>query len=149
LLQKLEAKGQMDDWNRELRQIDPYLELVFAPENATAPGLRPGRYHVLRHNPGAPLSLIPIETPEGEFKEPDSSLLDELRRADLWRDEAVRDRKKRQEALERSERRRKAREFEERQEEIEYRIKVKESPGVLVSDVPWTWRAHARKAKHG
>jgi hypothetical protein len=87
LLNHVELKGKLDYWNRELKRIDPYLELVKANDNASMPGLKPGYFHVLRHNPGAPPSVIVHEGPNGEFREPDSGLFEELKRKDMWRDE--------------------------------------------------------------
>jgi hypothetical protein len=127
----------LKDWNRELKQVDPYLELVFAPEAADAPGLVPGRYHLLRHNPGGPPSLIPLQGPEGEFREPDSSLFQLLRESDLWNDQAERARRKTAEALERAKERRRQREREQRVEELVGRAKARFEPSVLVKGVPW------------
>jgi hypothetical protein len=137
-LQRMVLKhAALKDWNRELKQIDPYLELVFAPESADAPGLVPGRYHLLRHNPGAVPSLIPLQGPEGEFREPDSSIFQLLRESDLWNDQAERARRKTQEKLDQARERRRQREHEQRVEEMVGRAKARFEPGVLVKGVPW------------
>ena len=148
LLRAVELQHQLEAWNRELRQVDPYLQLVKAHDDASdVPGLRPGYYHVLRHNPGAPPSLIPIEGPDGSFREPDSSLFDMLRRSDMWNHEAERDRRVRGRRLEQAQQAREARERAERKEEALLRLKALEEPGVAFTDRPWTYRAGARRAK--
>jgi hypothetical protein len=56
-------------------------------ENAPARyGMKPGFFHVRRQNdPPAANTYIPIQTPEGGFREPDSGVLDELRHMDMWK----------------------------------------------------------------
>lgn len=69
----------MDDFNRELKAIDPYLELVKAKETIEAgTPLKPGYWHIIRHNPGAPPSILTIEGPDGEYVEPDSGVYRQL-----------------------------------------------------------------------
>jgi hypothetical protein len=70
-----------------LQALDPRLDLVFVTDRADPEyGVKPGRWHVVRKNdPPAPDSYIAIETPEGGYREPDSGVLEELRRRDLWR----------------------------------------------------------------
>ncbi len=64
-------QDEMRAFNVELQQIDPYLELVKAKETVE-PGsaLRPGFWHIIRHNPGAPVSVMKVEGPDGEYIEP-------------------------------------------------------------------------------
>jgi hypothetical protein len=136
--------GVLDDWNRVLKQIDPDLQLVKAKENANTPGLKPGYYHVLRRNPlGSPTVLV-HEGPDGEFLDPDSSLLEMLRRGDLWSDEALRDREARLRELERQRDRRRELERQERRDEVEDRLKAANNPGVSMTRAgSWTYRAGA------
>lgn len=73
-------------WNRLLKLIDDRLALVFASDEANAPGLLPGRWHVRRRNtPPAPDSYMPITLPDGGYRPMASDILDELRSRDLWR----------------------------------------------------------------
>lgn len=123
LLRHLEVKGTLDLWNRELKEIDPYLQLVKAREDTTMPGLRPGYWHVLRHVPGGPPSVIVYEGPNGEFREPDSGLFEELRRGDMWSDRAKWERDRLQRKLDQAEQHRKERERKDINEEIRDRIK--------------------------
>src|SRR5688572_18024936 len=132
-----------EEWNRVLYQIDPDLRLVRAKENADHPGLTPGLYDVLRRNPlGAP-TLCSVSGPNGEFNDPDSSLLDALRRMDLWNGRAQRDQARANEELDRQKARQKEREREERQDEIAERWKAASNPGVSFTDVGWRYRAGA------
>ena len=136
------SHAQMTDWNRELKRIDERLELVRAHDGAKAPGLKPGYYHVLRHNPGGPPSLIAVEDEHGNFKEPDSSLFNKLREWDCWDDRVMRDREKRQRQFDEARDRRKKREREEMAEEIIDRYKA-QTPGVSFSNrgKGWSYRA--------
>ena len=60
------ALETMREFNHELKRIDELLELIFVPEHAdvTRP-CRPGYWHVLRRNAGAPWSVIVLEDDQG------------------------------------------------------------------------------------
>jgi hypothetical protein len=116
LLEQARRDATLDFWTRELKEIDPYLELIQAREDSTL--MRPGFYYVLRHNPGAPPSLLCVEGPDGEFVEPNSGLFEKLRSSDMWNAEAERDRKERVRKAEEAETRRKERESEDRVQEM-------------------------------
>jgi hypothetical protein len=148
VLEMVYRKATMDDFNRDLKQIDPYLELIWAPGNANAVGLKPNRYHILRHVPGGPPSLWPIETEDGEYMEPNSGIFDMLRRNDMWHAEASYDRKKRKEALKAAEERHKRLEREALSEEVEERWKAATRTQVLMSpDVRWAQNASGRRGR--
>lgn len=69
-----------------LRNFDPEIvDIKFFGERADDRyGIHPGRWHIHRRNtPPAPDSFIPIETPDGGYREPDSGVLEELRARDL------------------------------------------------------------------
>lgn len=135
-----------EEWNRVLYQIDPELRLVKARESADFPGLTPGFYHLVRRNAlGAP-SLIPVER-DGEYTDPDSSMLEKLRENDLWNDRVAKDRRQVAEELERQRQHAKAREKEERHDEIAERWKAVSNPGVsMASAGKWRYRAAAPRA---
>lgn len=136
----------MDYWTRELQKIDPRLMMIKAKDSTTVPGMKPGFFHVLRVNEGAPPSLIPLETPDGEFKEPDSSVFDLLRRNDLWNREAVHDRKRMTREAVDAERRRREREQNARAEELRERVKAMMSTSVSMTNArPWAQTAKARR----
>lgn len=131
-----------DEWNRVLHQIDPDLRLVKAKENAHAPGLTPGFWHVLRKNSiGAPTLICHHR--EGEYADPDSSLLESLRRNDLWNDRTKRERERSMDELDRQESRRKAREQDERNDEIRERWHAASNPGVSFTGQGGGWRYRA------
>jgi hypothetical protein len=113
-------RGVMNHLNPLLKEVDPHLELIFVPPNAdpTVPGIVPGRYMVMRHNPGAPPSLMVVEGPNGEFVEPGTRLVDEMREMDMWSPEAERDRKQRKARREYEAQKAKEREAEDRRNEI-------------------------------
>jgi len=141
------VKGQLEDWTAELKRIDPYLELIRAAPNATAAGLRPGFYHVMRHNPGAPPSLLVIEYPDGSYREPDSGILDMLRHADMWDDRVIRDREKRNREIEKSLAACEEREDRERQEEMMERLDALTKVRVSMNrDSPWSQNVAGQKA---
>lgn len=91
VLANMERERQVDlrieaaqEFNRLLKEIDPRLGLVRAHERADAPGLIPGYWHVRRRNaPPAADTYMPITGPHGEFMEPHTGVLEELRYADL------------------------------------------------------------------
>jgi hypothetical protein len=136
-----------EEWNRILYQVDAELRLVRAQESASAPGIVPGYYHVLRRNDLGPPTPIPVQGPDGEYREPGSWLLDQLAESDLWNGRSQKDRERAYQELTRQKARRKERETEERRDEIKERWKAASNPGVSFSDAgPWRYRAGARRA---
>lgn len=105
-------------WNPELRRIDEFLRLGRAREKAMAPGVMPGFFHLIRVNPGAPLSVTPLTGPSGEFVEPSLAMLENLKAADLQNAAVVRERKRQDRLREESKRRAKENDRTVRREEI-------------------------------
>lgn len=135
-------------FTRELQQIDPHLELVFWPETAMpAPAFIPGRYHIVRHNPNAAGSVEPLVTPDGGYREPDSSIFDQVRAADLWNAEVVRDRRRMEQKALDMRAKRQAEENRQRREEIRDRIKAATETSVSMSDVPWSQNAAGARGR--
>lgn len=138
-------------FNRELRRLDEYLELVWVtrprdPAVRPLPGMIWERWHVRRRNPDAPDTYLALTAPDGSYVEPSSRVFSMLAEHDLWRgDVQRRDRERRaREAADRERARDAAR--EERLEEFQLRYKAAVSPGVLFSpDVGW----RARKQRSG
>lgn len=119
-------EGRTDEicrqFNRELRLIDPYLEMLFFGADCRVQGAVPSRYHLSRRSPDAPATLIAITGPNGEFVEPSSAIFAKLAEGDLWSSNAVRERERMVREAERARDRKRAREAEERQEEIKDRM---------------------------
>lgn len=142
-------RGQLEWWTRELKQIDDRLEMVWFDESATGiVGVVPNRYAIVRWNEApTPPSVIPIEGPDGEFVEPNSSVFDKVRAGDMWNAEARRDRQRRQEQALAAKRRQQARETEERQEEILERWLAASRTQVSFNpDVAWSQNAAGQRA---
>jgi hypothetical protein len=75
---------------RELKTIDERLEIGFVEERSPEyPGVVPGRWHVIRHNPDAPTSFMPIIGAEGEYVDPSFQIIEKLKENDLWKTGAV------------------------------------------------------------
>lgn len=84
-------------WTRVLKDFDERLSVVFITENAHAiavedgvtykveiPGIVPGRWHVRRKNdPPYADTYMPITTPEGEYREPDAQVVEEVQRRSM------------------------------------------------------------------
>ena len=141
---ELQVEAQLEHakgFNKLLRQIDRRLSLVWVNENADAPGLVPGRWHVRRENDGAPDSYMAILGEGGSYREPDSSILRELQKRDLWRAGGMRDLERRGDAALVARQKRAAEAREEKKTEFKERYKALDSPGVLFSDVRWSARA--------
>lgn len=136
-------QDDMRAFNAELKQIDPYLELVKAKETVEAgSALRPGYWHIIRHNPGAPVSVMKVEGPDGEYIEPRDNITAIWRMLTEWMDlqnPAVEFRRRQREheatlASERME----ARERAEREEEAIDRAKAAWQTSVSMTDArPW------------
>lgn len=139
--------GWLKHFDSELRQIDGCLSLVKAKENALSPGMIPGYWHIKRDNPTTIPTVLPIQGPRGEFIEPHSGILEDLRRLDLQRDGAL-DELRRAQAKE-VEDNRKGSELkqQERIEEMATRIKAYDSPGVSMADTGWTQSKQGRRGR--
>lgn len=140
-------RGILSYWTRELKQKDPDLEMIFAPPTATAAGLIPGRYHVMKHIPGAPPALLPITGPDGEFVEPTSQIMEKLAENDLQNIQAVDARRRAMEAEERARERDRERDAELRREELVERWKAATQTRVSMNrDAPWSQNVAGRRA---
>jgi hypothetical protein len=120
----------------QLQRHDPQItDLRFygprvSPDNSE--GIKPGRWHVVRHNkPPMVDSYIPIETPEGGFREPDSGVVFEMQSRDTWNDDVHR-------------RYRKSREGEK-----PYAFREKQADEQAVDEVAADLRAGSRVAGEG
>lgn len=80
--------------DQALKAHDPNLGLVFVKPNVEEwelpTGAIAGRWHVEVKAPGLPNIYYPIVGPEGEFREPTHTVLDEMQQRDLHREEAMR-----------------------------------------------------------
>lgn len=137
-------------FDADLQRVDPYLQLVWCPDpapiEAAALGGKPGRWHIARHNPGAPMSLIPLIGENGEYREPGSWVFDHLKRSDLWDDRVSRHRQKMFDKLEREKENRVAREREERREELMERVAAARETRVSFNgDTPWSQNVAGRR----
>jgi hypothetical protein len=134
------TRGILREFTRDLKAMDPDLELVFFDPDASGPGIVPGRYHVLRKDRfDGPPTLIPIVGPNGEFAEPDSGLFDYLRKIDLWNTAAARDRERAHDEARKAAERAREREQEERHEELVERWKAATETRVSMNDAsPWS-----------
>lgn len=141
---------EVKHWNRELKQVDDALELVWAPENVTHEALVPGRYHIIEHRPmPTPPNVIPLVGENNEFREPGSWMFEMLRRGDHWSSRSRKIREERLKAAESARNRAAAREKEERVAELDERIKSFLTPSVSMTGQGkgWGYRANARKAR--
>lgn len=132
-LQYMSVKGTLEHYNPMLKQIDEKLELVRA-HNTVAPGspMKAGYYHILRHAPGHPTTVLPLEYDDGSYREPGSWMFPYLDEQDLWNDRAVRASRKRQERLREAEARERQREAEDRIAEYNDRWKRANSTQIHV-----------------
>ncbi len=130
-------------YTAELRQIDEDLELVKASNSATLPGLVPGFWHILRK--GTPCTILCLEGPNGEFREPGSWMFPWLQAEDMWNDAAQRDSRERQKKIAAARDRERALERDDRVAEFNERWKSATSVSLSVTDLkrPWTARAAA------
>lgn len=146
---QLELLGDRHDWlkhfDRELRNLDPYLSLVKASENATEPGLVPGYWHVKRDNPSEMATYYPLRGDSGEFVEPGSQHLDLMRRNDLQRPTAFKEFIKRQASVAELKAAKDAEDARERQETMAERIESIERAHVSMVD-GWSNSVRGKKS---
>lgn len=112
------VKGILDQFNYELKRIDPKLEMVRAGEDTHGTPLKPGYYHVVRWNDSAPPSVITIEGEHGEFVEPTSRVFERLALGDLWDPNNMRLLRQRERLAQQAAEKQKIADREERQAEL-------------------------------
>jgi hypothetical protein len=133
LLQQRELHSEIAEWNRTLKEIDPHLEIVKAPDNAHHSALKPGYWHIIRHGEGEmPPAVLVHEGPEGEYRDPDSSLLERLRKGDMWSSRSMKAETERERKAQRAAERAREREREERVEELYERARHHFIPKIAV-----------------
>lgn len=134
-----------DYWDAELQKIDPKLTIIQAQDNAEAVGLRPGYWHIIRDCTPGPPSILPLIGPEGEFVEPNSSILDMLREGDLQNERAMEARRKQDEESARRRVRDRERAHEDRVGEMMERWEHVMVPKVGMSGNGWTASVDGRR----
>lgn len=130
------VSGAMGRIDHDLKQIDRHLQLLYVDEETDTRGtpIKAGYFHVVRWNPDAPPTVIPIEDENGMPVEPGSRLFDRLRAGDIWDPRNQRRFADRQAKLKASREREKARETEARREELHERWNRANSTQIAFSD---------------
>jgi hypothetical protein len=83
--------------------------------------LKAGYYHILLHAPGHPTTVLPLEFPDGSYRDPGSWIYPYLEEQDMWNDRARKASRNRQERLRDAENRDRDRERSARVEEFNER----------------------------
>lgn len=131
--------------DKMIKAYEPKCELVWVGENATTPGLVPSRWHVRYHDrdKGAMAAYIPWTGPHGEYREPESCMVDWLRRMDLRGRDMVREIRDARDRRERQRRAAAEAAAEEARETFADHAKALLNPGVSFSrSRPWTNRVN-------
>lgn len=136
-------------FNKDLRDMDPYLEMVFFPEGLPLPaGAVPGRYHLTYRAPAAPATLISLTGPNGEFIEPTSGVFKKLAQGDMWSNVNRKERDRRARVAERAAERAKRREDEDRLEELKDRFNAAFRTSVSMNrDSRWSQNASGARGR--
>lgn len=148
--QMLEHLLDFDDpvckqWNKHLHELDPRLRMGRGkPIVKTGWGVIPGYYHWFRDNETAAPTVTPITTPEQGYREPDSGVLEDLKRSDLQNPAVFARLLKQRAAAEKAEKKAKQEAREARQQEIYERWQSGNRTQISTSDTPWTQSARAR-----
>lgn len=139
-----ERLAHLEHLNKELRAIDPYLELVKVRDDAPDddPAVKPGFWHVVRRNPGAADSWMPVTDDIGRFVEPTSRIFERLAEGNMWNDSYGRRQRKR--AAERAAEKERAEESRKRRLAEEMQERYLAATRTFVSmdrSTPWTQNA--------
>ena len=148
---RCEPSALADAYSELLQQVDPALCMVKARQ-LISPGtpLVPGCYHVLRTNPGAPMSVFPVTDEHGAFVEPTSRVLDRLRAGDLRNRDVYRQvteaPRRQHEAAERE----RERDNAERREHLSELVDAYTRTSISTNrDSPWTQNQAGRRGARG
>lgn len=128
-----------------LREFDPYLDIGYVGA-CDHPQLVPHRWHLIRRNPDAHTTALPITGPSGEYVEPGSEVYDLVQRMDMQNGRVRSDMERRRIEEQKEKERAQERKRNELREEIAERLKAKLEPGVSFANVGrgWSHRAGAR-----
>lgn len=120
-----DVQGSLAYWTKELQHIfdDPHVKVVLAKPNTTVMGLKPNYYHIVRMRPGTAAWILPIETPDGGWKDLDSSAIEIALESDLWNDRTQKALRAAREKAEKARLAQKTRESQERAAEFDERLK--------------------------
>lgn len=133
LLQEFyEVSGKLEHFNRELYKIDRYLSVVLAKPNTSVQGLKPNFYHLVRMRPGHLAYIKPIEGPNGEWRDLDSSIFDLVAQDDLWNDRSQREQRQKARRAEDARQRQIIRERQDRAREFDERLKSRLNTSISV-----------------
>ena len=136
------------EWTRLLKEVDDKLYMVRSRHwvKTGLPLVPGGCWHIIRDNSdkGAPETIIPLFE-NGQMVEPGSWVFDLLRRNDLQRPGAIKERKAQEQKIEKAKNRKAAEEREQRQQEILERYKAGTRASVSMTDVPWTQNAKGKR----
>lgn len=140
------------EWTQRLKDIDDNLYMVRSRHYVKTglPLVPGGCWHVIRDNSdkGAPETIIPLFE-NGQMMEPGSWVFDLLRRNDLQRPGAIKERKAQEQKIERAKNRKAAEEREQRQQEILERYKAGTRASVSMTDVPWSQNSRGKRGAKG
>jgi len=79
---------------KELKELDPRLRVRFVgriPEGHFSPGMKENRWHILREGEfeNSIDHYLPILGPNFEYRPPEMKVVEDMKRADLWREGAL------------------------------------------------------------
>lgn len=117
-----EVSAKLDHYNRELYLIDRDLSVILAKPVTTVIGLKPNFYHLVRRRHGHAAYIKPVEGPNGEWRDLDSSIFDLVAEDDLWNDRSQREQRQKARRAEAARRRQRDREAMDRAREFDERL---------------------------
>ncbi len=90
---KTRHDSQARQLEKELKELDHRIEVDFVDPEAVrvpvaerAPGLLPARWHIIvRTGPGLDDHYFPIVGPNGAYRDPELSIVEEMKARDLWK----------------------------------------------------------------
>lgn len=132
-------------FDTELKALDPDLDLVKAHDNAGAPGIQPGFWHVRHTDPVTRWQTYKaLRGPTGEFSEPHSGHLEKLREQDLRRPGAFKELTERWDREDEARLKTQAWQRAELKQEFLERYQNLSRPSVSFADVKKGWRNRGR-----
>lgn len=129
-----DVSGALAYWSRELQTVfnDPHVKIILAKPHTTVVGLKPNYYHIVRVRPGTAAWIQPVETPDGEWMDLGSHVIDIALKSDLWNDRTQRELRKQRERAEEARKRQRIREGQERAHEFDERLKSRLNTSVRI-----------------
>lgn len=126
-------KASVEAFARDLKSLDPRLDVFLMAEDIPEYDVRGGFYYIRRRNDDGTVSFWEIRNPDGSYREPDSAVLEAMKKIDANADDLTARMKRRHEIDRRKKEKRQSEKRRQFREGLEERLKfIDNGAGILI-----------------